>query len=67
VQADERKRLEHAVRELPLGLKLTVTLALEGFTADEIATVLGISASAAAVRLHRAKAALQDKLKERTT
>jgi RNA polymerase sigma factor (sigma-70 family) len=65
-QADERKRLERAVRDLPLGLKLTVTLALEGFSADEIATVLGISASAAAVRLHRAKAALQDKLKERT-
>lgn len=67
VQADERRRLEHAVRELPLGLKLTVTLALEGFSADDIAAVLGISASAAAVRLHRAKAALQDKLKERTT
>jgi RNA polymerase sigma-70 factor (ECF subfamily) len=67
VQADERKRLERGVRELPLGLRLTVTLALEGFSADEIATVLGISASAAAVRLHRAKAVLQDKLRERTT
>ena len=64
VEMDARRRLERAVRQLPLALKLTVTLALEGFSADEIATVLGISASAAAVRVHRAKIALQDKLKE---
>jgi RNA polymerase sigma-70 factor (ECF subfamily) len=65
VQADRRRRLEQAVRELTLGLRLTVTLALEGFSPDEVATVLGISTSAATVRLHRAKAALQDKLKDR--
>jgi len=65
VESDARRRLEQAVRELPVGLKLTVTLALEGFSADEVATVLGISSSAAAVRLHRAKTALQDKLMER--
>jgi RNA polymerase sigma-70 factor (ECF subfamily) len=65
VQADARRHLEQAVRELPLGLRLTVTLALEGFSSDEVATVLGISTSAAAVRLHRAKTTLQDKLKDR--
>jgi RNA polymerase sigma-70 factor (ECF subfamily) len=65
VQADARRRLEQAVRELPLGLRLTVTLALEGFSPEEVATVLGISTSAAAVRLHRAKTTLQDKLKDR--
>jgi RNA polymerase sigma factor (sigma-70 family) len=65
VQADRRRRLEKAVRELPVGLRLTVTLALEGFSPDEVATVLGITTSAAAVRLHRAKIALQDKLKDR--
>jgi RNA polymerase sigma-70 factor (ECF subfamily) len=63
LQADRRRRLEQAVRELPLALRLTVTLALEGFSPDEVATVLGVSTSAAGVRLHRAKAALQDKLK----
>jgi RNA polymerase sigma factor (sigma-70 family) len=65
LQADARRRLEQAVQHLPLGLKLTVTLALEGFSPDEVATVLGISTSAAAVRLHRAKAALQEKLGDR--
>jgi len=64
-ERDARRRLERAVHELPLALKLTVTLALEGFTPDEVATVLGISTSAAAVRLHRAKAALQERLEDR--
>ena len=61
---DARRRLERAVRELPFALKVTVTLALEGFAADELAKVLGITPSAAAVRLHRAKAALQEKLRD---
>jgi RNA polymerase sigma-70 factor (ECF subfamily) len=65
IRAERRRQLEQAVQGLPLGLRLTVTLALEGFSPDEVATVLGISTSAAAVRLHRAKAALQDKLKDR--
>lgn len=67
VHSEARSRLEQAVRELPLGSKLAVTLALEGFSPDEVAAVLGISPSAAAVRLHRAKAALQERLKERTS
>lgn len=67
VEADQRRRLERAVRELPLGLRLTVTLALEGFSPEEVATVLGISASATAVRLHRAKTALRHKLGEPKT
>ena len=52
-------RLEHAVAQLPLGQRLVVTLALEGFSPEEIANVLGIGVSAASVRLHRAKASLQ--------
>jgi RNA polymerase sigma-70 factor, ECF subfamily len=67
VRADERRRLERAVRGLPLGLKVAVTLALEGFSTEETATVLGISSSAATVRLHRAKAALCNQLKEPST
>jgi RNA polymerase sigma-70 factor (ECF subfamily) len=64
VTQDARMRLERAVRELPLALKIAVTLALEGFSPDEVAAVLGITTSAASVRLHRAKTALQGRLKE---
>jgi RNA polymerase sigma factor (sigma-70 family) len=67
VETDSRRRLEAAVRELPLALRLAVALALEGFSQDEVAQVLGISTTAAGVRVHRAKAALQDKLKDRST
>lgn len=62
--AEARSRLESAVLRLPLGQRLVVTLALEGFPPDEIANVLGIGVSAASVRLHRAKAQLQVLLKE---
>jgi RNA polymerase sigma-70 factor (ECF subfamily) len=61
---EARGRLEQAVARLPLGQRLVVTLALEGFSPEEIAEVLGIGVSAASVRLHRAKAALQDSLIE---
>ena len=61
---EARGRLEQAVARLPLGQRLVVTLALEGFSPEEIAAVLGIGVSAASVRLHRAKAALQDSLVE---
>jgi RNA polymerase sigma-70 factor (ECF subfamily) len=63
-QEQARRRLETAVRGLPLGQRLVVTLALEGFSPEEVANVLGIGVSAASVRLHRAKAALQDTLRE---
>jgi RNA polymerase sigma-70 factor (ECF subfamily) len=62
-QSDLRAKLEAAVQRLPMNQKLVVTLALEGFSAEEIASVLGVNVSAASVRLHRAKAALQDMLK----
>jgi RNA polymerase sigma factor (sigma-70 family) len=61
---EARSRLEQAVARLPLGQRLVVTLALEGFSPDEIAQVLGIGVSAASVRLHRAKTELQRLLKE---
>jgi RNA polymerase sigma-70 factor (ECF subfamily) len=65
VEHDEaRGRLERAVAQLPLGQRLVVTLALEGFSPEEIAGVLGIGISAASVRLHRAKASLQQLLTE---
>ena len=61
--ADLRAKLEAAVQRLPLGQKLVITLALEGFSPEETGEVLGVSASAASVRLYRAKAALQAMLK----
>jgi RNA polymerase sigma factor (sigma-70 family) len=64
-ESDEaRSRLEQAVARLPLGQRLVVTLALEGFSPDEVAQVLGIGVSAASVRLHRAKTQLQQLLRE---
>lgn len=62
--AQARGRLERAVLRLPLGQRLVVTLALEGFSPEEIAEVLGIGVSAASVRLHRAKTSLQQLLTE---
>lgn len=65
--ANARAKLEAAVRQLPLNQKLVVTLALEGFAPEEVADVLGITASAASVRLHRAKAMLQQILSGRSS
>jgi RNA polymerase sigma-70 factor (ECF subfamily) len=61
---ETRARLEQAVARLPLGQRLVVTLALEGFSPEEVAEVLGIGVSAASVRLHRAKTSLQQSLME---
>jgi RNA polymerase sigma-70 factor (ECF subfamily) len=63
-RAEARTQLERAVARLPLGQRLVVTLALEGFSPEEIANVLGLNVSAASVRLHRAKAQLQELLRE---
>jgi RNA polymerase sigma factor (sigma-70 family) len=63
-RAEARQQLERAVRALPVGQRVVVTLALEGFSPQEVAHVLGIGVSAASVRLHRAKAALQEELEE---
>jgi RNA polymerase sigma-70 factor (ECF subfamily) len=56
--------LQDAVRSLPLALRQTVTLALEGFSQQEIAETLGISANNAGVRLNRARNALKTMLEE---
>lgn len=59
-----RIRLQDAVRCLPLSLRQTVTLALEGFSHFEIAETLGITANSVGVRLNRAKSALKAMLGE---
>src|SRR6185436_3321454 len=65
--SNARAKLEAAVQRLPLNQKLVITLALEGFSPEEVASVLGITASAASVRLHRAKTALEQMLTGRKT
>ena len=57
-------RLQNAVRALPLNLRQTVTLALEGFSHQEIADTLGASVNNIAVRLNRARKALKTVLGE---
>jgi RNA polymerase sigma factor (sigma-70 family) len=66
-QADLRSKLETAVQRLPVNLKVAATLALEGFSPEEVAEVLGIGVSAASVRLHRAKERLKEMLKGSVT
>lgn len=60
----QRLRLQRAVRELPLGLRQAVTLALEGFSHREIADSLGITENNVGVRLNRARTALHATLGE---
>ena len=64
---DLRAKLESAVQRLPVSLKVPATLALEGFSPEEVAEVLGIGVSAASVRLHRAKEKLKEMLKGSVT
>ena len=65
VQLEQKRlRLQDAVRALPLTLRQAVTLALEGFSQQEIAAALGISANNVAVRLNRARKALKQALGE---
>jgi RNA polymerase sigma-70 factor (ECF subfamily) len=60
----QAERLLAAVRQLPLEQRQLVTLALEGLPHQEIAGVLGISVNNVAVRLSRARSALQAQLGE---
>ena len=54
-----RRRLQAAVRQLPLAQRQVLTLALEDFSHRQIAEVLGLSENNVAVRLSRARAALR--------
>ncbi|WP_299944792.1 sigma-70 family RNA polymerase sigma factor [uncultured Microbulbifer sp.] len=52
------ERLVCMIQRLPLGLRQTLTLRLEGLSYAEISEVLGIGESNVAVRLNRARAQL---------
>jgi RNA polymerase sigma factor (sigma-70 family) len=61
---DRQAKLLTAVRDLPLPLRQVALLTLEGLTPQEIATVLGITANAVAIRLSRARDALRKQMGE---
>lgn len=61
---DESTRLATALSTLPIGLREPALLALEGLTPREIASVLGITANAVAIRMTRARSALRKILGE---
>ena len=52
MQREEGTRLLAAIRELPVGLRQALTLALEELPQREIAEVLGVTENAVAIRMH---------------
>jgi RNA polymerase sigma-70 factor (ECF subfamily) len=56
------ERLAEALRRLPLGLRQTLSLTLEGLSQSEIAEVLELSENVVSVRLHRARKLLRDRM-----
>lgn len=64
IALDRRAKLMVAVRRLPLALRQTALLTLEGLTPAEIAEVLGISTNAVAIRMSRAKSLLRELMGE---
>lgn len=64
-EAQQRRRnLLEAVRQLPLGQRQVVVLALEGFSLREIGDSLGLEENTVAQRLSRARRQLRDGLGE---
>lgn len=55
--------LYHAIRQLPETDRAIITLHLDGYTNDEIAAISGISKNHVAVKLHRIKTELENRLK----
>lgn len=62
LKAQRREKLMIAMRRLPVGQRQVMTLALEGFSHQEIGAAVGITENNVGVRLNRAKAALTDML-----
>jgi RNA polymerase sigma-70 factor (ECF subfamily) len=66
-RAEDRQRLarlQQALRELRLPLRQALLLQFEGLSQREIGDVLGLSENNVAVRVHRARAALEKALAE---
>ena len=65
MRLEDGNRLTALIRELPVGLRQVLTLALEDLPQREIAEALGITENAVAIRLHRARRLLKSRLEER--
>jgi RNA polymerase sigma-70 factor (ECF subfamily) len=65
VASQQQDTLLAALRQLPVGQRQLLTMALEDLTPREIAEVLGITENNVAVRLTRARAALRELLTAR--
>ena len=61
-RAQQHDGLVQAVRQLPLGLRQVVLLALEGFSQREIGQVLGVEENTVAQRLSRARRQLRERM-----
>ena len=59
IAVDEKTRLVTALRALPIALREPALLALEGLTQYEIASVLGVTPNAVAIRMTRARSELR--------
>ena len=62
---EDGDRLMTAIRELPVGYRQVLTLALEDLSPRDIAEALGITENAVAIRMHRARRMLKGRLEER--
>jgi RNA polymerase sigma-70 factor (ECF subfamily) len=60
-----QERLRAAVEQLPIGLKQVVVLTLEGLSNADVAEITGITENNVAVRLTRARTALQRLMRAR--
>jgi len=61
-ERDRRESLLAAMRTLPLSLRQTALLVVEGLSTAEISSVLGITVNAVAVRMSRAREFLRKQL-----
>jgi RNA polymerase sigma-70 factor (ECF subfamily) len=64
IENERTRRLENAIRRLPVPYRQVVTLVLEELSYEDIAQALGLSVSNVGVRLNRAKAQLKDMLRD---
>jgi RNA polymerase sigma-70 factor, ECF subfamily len=64
--AEERARINDAIRQLPMALREPfVVIEILGFTYEEASTILGTRIGTVKSRMHRARAALMEHLQEK--
>ena len=62
---DQRRRLDASIKLLPVPQREAIVLCVEGFSYEEMAAILGISANAVMLRCQRAKKSLRTILERR--